>query len=154
MIRLCHPVIYAVLAGALTCLTGWLLALLIYLIVPEAIEGDDPWQGDPFIPWHVALLVLVLPLFENAVLVGVMKMLKNVIHSARWLCFCCAFIAATLHSMQAPAWFFPAFFSFAVLSASYLLWRRQGSIRAFFVIWLIHGANNLFAITPYYLFET
>ena len=85
---------------------------------------------------------LFSPVVETLLMFPIFWMLKIFTSRIGWLCTWSALIWALLHSALHPVWGLTTFWTFFVLSISFLLWERRGKLWAFAITAIIHSLNN------------
>lgn len=100
----------------------------------------------PNSPLWIAVTVIGSPLAETALLAVGLWLLGRVIHTQVRLAAASSICWGLLHGMSTPIWFIGTAWSFFVMSAAYLAWRRHSRVRAFIAAAVPHALVNSVAI--------
>ena len=87
-------------------------------------------------------VTLFAPIVETLLMFPIIGILRIFTNKIGWLSFCSAITWALLHSALHLIWGLTTFWTFFVLSFSFLLWERRGKRWAFIIPATIHIFNN------------
>lgn len=138
------PFQYVLAAYLIGVLPTLVLSALLYAagLPPQnkVMEGNFP-------PWvDIVGISLFSPVVETLLMFLMFGMLRVFTSRIGWLCTWSALIWALLHSALHPVWGLTTFWTFFVLSFSFLLWERRGKMWAFAITAIIHSLNNTIVI--------
>jgi hypothetical protein len=133
-----NPLVFAIKRAALCSLIPLPLTIALTLL---AVPTHSAPAAAAMLE-NVAMLLLVAPILENAMLVLLAAYMNFFARPSFAALIAAAFVSLT-HSIYVPLWgilVFPAFFVQALI---YLAWKRDGRMRAYLVTVLIHALTNI-----------
>jgi membrane protease YdiL (CAAX protease family) len=138
------PFQYVVAAYFFAVLPTLILSAFLYFVglLPQnkiMSENSSPWAD-------FAGTTLFAPLVETLLMLPIFAALRKFTSRVGWLCIWSALIWALLHSALHPVWGLTTFWTFLVLSFSFLLWERRGKMWAFAITAIIHSLNNTIVV--------
>ena len=142
-------------AGSLTlhCLLAWPVALLpsvalvsvayglAGLLGIDAMSFAAPDREASF--WEFFGCVFLAPCIETFLLAGLLALLSRASSRPLFIAAVSGVLWGALHGMYGLMWFFGTFWSFYVMSCSYLAWRPLGYWQAFAAAAVPHALLNL-----------
>jgi hypothetical protein len=126
------------LAFAISLALGWLGLL-------GEMPMDSSRTGPGWVVYQVLLVVVLGPFIETLLMIPILAPMRR-IGSPVIICLLSGAVWALFHSLLVLLWGVAIFFTFVVLTASFLRWEKQSRKKAILVVTAIHGLNNLVAL--------
>lgn len=129
---------------AITSLGGQLAESLGFW-VPASPTALSNAQWIRALPWwyHALVDLLISPVFESLVLIGIIELIRRLNFSATSGIVVSTIFFSYLHTATIPVWGIICIPTFFIESASYVYWRRISFWAGFQTIVLIHFCSNV-----------
>jgi hypothetical protein len=134
------PFQYVVTAYFFAVLPTLILSAFLYFAGLPPQNKVMPENSSPWIDFVGTSLFA--PMVETLLMFPIFWALRIFTSRIGWLCIWSALIWALLHSALHPVWGLTTFWTFLVLSFSFLMWERRSKMWAFAITAIIHIINN------------
>src|SRR6266705_2179944 len=133
---------YFAAASAISVSGAAILSAAALLLFPSE-HWEGPFPLETSLTLALVVGVIVGPLIETLVMWPILALLIRIVRSAPLVCCISAFLWALAHAFAHAPRILPSFWSFTVLSASFLRWRRASPWQAVSMTWGVHALQNL-----------
>ncbi len=124
------------------------LAIVIYYVYSDTEQTPLELSKLSEIFW----VILFIPFVETIIMIPILAFFKVVCRNhIFWVALWSALIWAGLHFLVIPAQGVVSFFTFLILSISFLSWDKISRKKAIFVTFTIHALNNATGVILYNL---
>lgn len=138
------PFQYVVAAYLFAVLPTLIISVFLYF---AGLPPQNKVMAGNFPPWvDFVGASLFSPVVETLLMFPIFGILRIFTSRIGWLCTWSALIWALLHSALHPVWGLTTFWTFFVLSFSFLLWEHRGKKWAFAITAIIHSLNNTIVV--------